>query len=100
ELPLGWEAANRRELNASYRAIAVIEYNRLTAMPLSSGTRVGPYEIVSLIGAGGMGEVYKARDTRLARIVAVKIANERFPERFEREARAIAALNHPHICSL
>src|SRR5260370_11052179 len=52
------------------------------------------------IGTGGMGEVYKARDTRLDRIVAVKVASEGFTERFEREARAIAALNHPHICQL
>src|SRR5215470_12647280 len=69
-------------------------------MPLSVGTRLGPYEIVAPIGAGGMGEVYKARDTRLDRIVAVKVSNERFSERFEREARAIAALNHPNICQL
>jgi eukaryotic-like serine/threonine-protein kinase len=69
-------------------------------MPLSAGTRLGPYEIVSPIGAGGMGEVYKARDTRLDRIVAIKIAKENFSERFEREARAVAALNHPNICQL
>ncbi len=69
-------------------------------MPLASGTRLGPYEIVAPIGAGGMGEVYKARDTRLDRIVAIKISNERFSERFEREAHAIAALNHPNICQL
>ena len=66
-------------------------------MPLSAGTRLGPYEILSLIGAGGMGEVYKARDTRLDRVVAVKISAEQFSERFEREARAVAALNHPNI---
>ena len=69
-------------------------------MPLSAGTRLGPYEILSPIGAGGMGEVYKARDTRLDRIVAIKISNEKFSERFEREARAVAALNHAHICTL
>jgi eukaryotic-like serine/threonine-protein kinase len=69
-------------------------------MGLSSGTRLGPYEIVALIGAGGMGEVYKARDTRLDRIVAIKVAQEEFSQRFEREARAVAALNHPHICAL
>src|SRR5438309_3461894 len=69
-------------------------------MPLSSGTRLGPYEIVSPIGAGGMGEVYKARDTRLDRTVAIKISAEQFSERFEREARAVAALNHPNICTL
>src|SRR5207249_2395496 len=69
-------------------------------MPLSAGTRLGPYEILSLLGSGGMGEVYKARDTRLDRLVAVKVSREQFSERFEREARAVAALNHPHICTL
>src|SRR5579864_5628856 len=69
-------------------------------MPHSEGERLGPYEIVALIGAGGMGEVYKARDTRLDRIVAVKFSQERFSERVEQEARAVAALNHPHICQL
>ena len=69
-------------------------------MLLSAGTRLGPYEILSPIGAGGMGEVYKARDTRLDRIVAIKISNEKFSERFDREARAVAALNHTHICTL
>src|ERR1022692_26042 len=69
-------------------------------MPLASGTRLGPYEIERPIGAGGMGEVYKARDTRLDRIVAIKTSAARFSERFEREARAVAALNHPHICTL
>ena len=69
-------------------------------MPLAPSTRLGPYEILAPLGAGGMGEVYKARDTRLDRIVAVKVSNEQFSERFEREARAVAALNHPHICQL
>src|SRR5215467_7070577 len=69
-------------------------------MPLSAGNRLGPYEILGRIGAGGMGEVYKARDTRLERIVAIKVSHECFSERFHREARAIAALNHPHICTL
>src|SRR5260221_2516603 len=69
-------------------------------MPLSAGPRLGPYEILAPIGAGGMGEVWRARDTRLDRIVAVKVSSEQFSERFEREARAIAALNHPHICQL
>src|SRR5439155_8519131 len=70
------------------------------AMPVSAGHRLGPYEILARIGAGGMGEVYQARDTRLGRMVAVKISAEQFSERFEREARAIAALNHPYICTL
>src|SRR6204780_615140 len=69
-------------------------------MPLTIGNLLGPYEIIEPIGAGGMGEVYKARDTRLDRIVAIKISNERFTERFEQEARAVAALNHPNICTL
>src|SRR5262249_46278536 len=69
-------------------------------MPLAAGERLGPYEILSPIGAGGMGEVYKARDTRLDRIVAIKFSKEAFTERFEREARAVAALNHPNICQL
>src|SRR5947209_15952222 len=64
------------------------------------GSRLGPYEVLALIGAGGMGEVWKARDTRLDRIVAIKVSKEKFSERFEREARAVAALNHPHICQL
>ena len=69
-------------------------------MPLSAGTRLGPYEILAPLGAGGMGEVWKARDTRLERTVAVKVSNAEFSERFEREARAVAALNHSHICQL
>jgi len=69
-------------------------------MPLTAGERLGPYEILSRIGAGGMGEVYLAKDTRLGREVALKTSNQQFTERFEREARAIAALNHPNICSL
>jgi serine/threonine protein kinase len=73
---------------------------------LAMGDRIGPYEIIGGLGAGGMGEVYKARDTRLGRTVALKVlapslANDpRFRARFDREARAIAALAHPHICTL
>ena len=69
-------------------------------MCLPLGTRLGPYEILAPIGAGGMGEVYKARDTRLERTVAIKVGAAKFSERFEREARSIAALNHPNICTL
>src|SRR3954452_859850 len=69
-------------------------------MPLSAGTYLGPYEITAAIGAGGMGEVYKARDPRLDRTVAIKVSQEKFSDRFEREARTVAALNHPHICTL
>jgi Tol biopolymer transport system component len=72
-------------------------------MPLTTGSHLGPYDILSLLGAGGFGEVYKARDTRLDRTVAIKILPSADPElkaRFEREAKAIAALTHPHICTL
>src|SRR3974390_964257 len=69
-------------------------------MALSPGDRLGPYEIVALIGRGGMGEVYRGIDTRLGRPVAIKISAREFSDRFEREARAISALNHPHICTL
>jgi serine/threonine protein kinase len=69
-------------------------------MPLSVGDKLGPYKIVAPLGAGGMGEVWKARDTRLNRIVAVKRLKARHSARFEQEARAIAALNHPHICQI
>src|SRR5512138_1446306 len=75
-------------------------------MSLGPGTRLGPYEIQSPIGAGEMGEVYKAKDTRLDRTVAIKVLpsdvsdDPALRERFEREAKAVAALNHPHICTL
>ncbi len=69
-------------------------------MTLAKGDHLGPYEILEPTGSGGMGDVYRARDTRLDRIVAVKIAKAAFSERFEREAHAVAALNHPNICQL
>jgi serine/threonine protein kinase len=69
-------------------------------LPLSVGDTLGPYEILSQIGAGGMGVVYKARDTRLDRMVALKVSTEQYSERFGREARAVAALNHPNICQI
>jgi serine/threonine protein kinase len=69
-------------------------------MELKPGAKLGPYEILSRIGAGGMGQVWKARDTRLDRIVAIKTSAAKFSERFETEARAVAALNHPNICVL
>ena len=69
-------------------------------MPLTPGDQLGPYEILAPLGAGGMGQVWKARDSRLDRIVAVKTSSAQFSERFEREARAVAALNHPNICQL
>ena len=75
-------------------------------MALTYGTRLGPYEILAALGAGGMGEVYRARDTRLDRTVAIKILLPQFSsdplrkQRFEREAKTISSLNHPHICVL
>src|ERR1700674_2285468 len=69
-------------------------------MSVSVGDKFGPYEILALIGAGGMGEVYRAHDPRLNRDVAIKVSQERFSDRFEREFRADAALNHPNICTL
>src|SRR6266849_4985200 len=75
-------------------------------MSLTSGTKLGPYEILAPLGAGGMGEVYRACDTRLDRTVAIKVlpehlsAKPQLRERFEREARAVSSLNHPHICTL
>src|SRR6202051_2187324 len=69
-------------------------------MPLSAGDTLGPYEILAPIGKGGMGEVYRAHDSRLNRDVAIKVSNAQFTERFAREARAIAALNHTNICHL
>jgi TolB-like protein/Flp pilus assembly protein TadD len=74
-------------------------------MPLTAGTRLGPYEVLGLIGAGGMGEVYKAKDTRLDRTVAMKVLSEPLTDherraRFEREAKTVASLNHPHIVTL
>ena len=75
-------------------------------MSLAKGTRLGPYQIADQLGAGGMGEVYRATDTRLDRTVAIKVLPEHLAsdpqrrERFEREARAVSSLNHPHICVL
>jgi len=75
-------------------------------MTLASGTKIGPYDIQSQVGAGGMGEVYRARDTRLDRVVAIKILPPHLSgradarERFDREARAISSLSHPNICHL
>src|SRR5579863_6074725 len=69
-------------------------------MPFAAGEKLGPHEIVSLLGKGGMGEVWKARDPRLGRDVAIKTSAQQFSDRFEREARAIASLNHPNVCTL
>src|SRR5262245_16218248 len=69
-------------------------------MGLTVGTQLGAYTVTSLLGKGGMGEVYRARDARLGRDVAIKISSEKFTERFDRDARVIASLNHPNICTL
>ncbi len=69
-------------------------------MPLSAGDKLGPYEILAPIGMGGMGAVFRARDSRLGRDVAIKVSTQQFSARFDKEARAIAALNHPHICQI
>src|SRR5579863_10579964 len=81
-------------------------YNRSNLMTLAAGSKLGPYEILSPLGAGGMGEVYRARDSRLGREVALKVLPESFARdadrlrRFEQEARAVAALNHPNILAI
>jgi serine/threonine protein kinase len=77
-----------------------LEVNLNQTMSLSVGEKLGPYEILGPLGAGGMGEVWRARDTRIDRIVAIKVCQGKFTERFEQEARAIAGLNHPNICQL
>src|SRR5437764_11119144 len=89
----------RRAPTTSRRSIIAV------SMQLTNGTRFGPYEIIAPLGAGGMGEVYRARDTRLRRIVALKIlptlsASDDLRTRFMREARAVSALAHPNICAL
>ena len=108
----GGDAALRREVEALLAepsaASCVLDTPAWTPdrPPLASGTRLGPYEIEALLGSGGMGEVYRARDTRLARTVAIKVLPPAFaadPDRrarFEREAKTIAGLTHPHICAL
>jgi eukaryotic-like serine/threonine-protein kinase len=91
------ELGSNPENASAVRPSAIIQ--QIVTMP-ERGAKLGPYEILDPIGAGGMGEVWKARDTRLDRIVALKISKEQFSERFDREARAVAALNHPRICQL
>ena len=93
------------ESEAGFLATPAMELAARLVPPASSpqiepGTRLGPYEIETLLGAGGMGRVFRARDTRLGRAVAIKVCQEGFGGRFEREARSIASLNHPHVCTL
>src|SRR4029077_14809777 len=108
--PLGLSAATRYLRH--YRPTANVlhpvhrRYNGGLTMALTSGTKIGPYEIVSLLGAGGMGEVYRARDSRLRREVAIKVLPPSFAKdtdrlrRFEQEARLVGALNHPNILAI
>ena len=96
--------ALRGSLATRYQSNRILPVPRGTiakpVMSLAPGTHLGPYEILAIIGSGGMGDVYRARDTRLDRTVAIKVVRGEFTERFEREARAISALNHPQICTL
>jgi serine/threonine protein kinase len=103
------EARNSIGVFALFKRLVLSSRNQVSSlvllyhcgpMPLAAHTRFGPYEILAPLGTGGMGEVFSARDTRLERTVAIKICKGRFTERFEREARAISSLNHPHICAL
>ena len=77
-----------------------------TSTPLSAGSRLGPFEVIDALASGGMGEVYRAKDTRLNRLVALKVLpggtglSEQSVERFQREARSASALNHPNICTI
>src|SRR5215472_9627338 len=97
-----WEERSDPWKNHSKRGlgVAVARYNRSSHNALSSRRSARPYEILAPIRAGGMGEVYKTRDSRLDRLVAIKISAAKFSERFEREARAVGSLNHPNICHL
>ena len=89
-----------RRMNSATWEIGTVPLGEIPAGPLAAGTRLGPYRIESVLGTGGMGEVYRAVDTRLDRKVAVKISHAQFGARFEREARTISSLNHPNICTV
>jgi Tol biopolymer transport system component len=101
---LDLESSSREELladaDSELRAEVEARLNRAAETKPAPGALIGPYRLESRIGAGGMGEVWKASDTRLGRAVAIKFASGPFSDRFQREARAIASLNHPHICTL
>jgi hypothetical protein len=105
---LAWET-NFARPNSLTSGFAVIhspstfrsdKLSELLSMPISPGDRIGPYQIAERIGAGGMGDVYRAADPRMGRDVAIKISAERFSDRFSREVHAVAALNHPNVCTL
>ena len=99
---LAWEG----RAESLFETPVLVRVDDAIVMKNLEGQRIGPYQLASRIGAGGMGEVYKARDTRLERTVAIKVLTAHIAddpharERFQREARAVAALNHPHICTL
>src|SRR5512136_1013623 len=99
-----WQSVFPPDLSARRLAVGIYRHPQLDhnteEMRLALGSKLGPYEILSPIGAGGMGEVWKVRDTRLGRIVAIKKVKEQHSERFKQEARSIAVLNHPNICQL
>jgi eukaryotic-like serine/threonine-protein kinase len=96
----GGDAVLRLEVESllAQQTLAASLPDEPTVALLARGAQLGPYQILSLLGAGGMGQVYRAFDPRLCREVAIKVAGERFSERFDREVRAVAALNHPNIC--
>ncbi len=79
---------------------AVDLFSELSETPIAPGVQLGPYKIEATLGQGGMGRVYRAKDTRLSRSVAIKICNEEFIDRFEQEARSIAVISHPNVCTL
>src|SRR5215469_11341640 len=94
----GKYAGHSCEADSRVTVLDTIHLSKL--MRLAPGDKLGPYEIAGPIGKGGMGEVYRGTDTRLGRAVAIKVSSKEFNDRFEREARAISALNHPNICTL
>src|SRR5437867_5829538 len=94
------EEWNRVSRDLALTNVIPCSIKSLNSMLLARGDRLGPYEIVAAIGAGGMGEVYRARDPRMGREVALKVSAERFSDRFEHEVRAVASLNHPIICHI
>jgi eukaryotic-like serine/threonine-protein kinase len=96
EAMLAQDASDGKILDRPAKDLLTDSSSRMVA----AGSQLGPYRIEALLGAGGMGQVYRAVDTRLGRKVAIKVSREQFSARFEREARAISALNHPHICTL